>query len=226
MSFHRRFADNSDPSSVASRLRRRRFEIFRNLIRDLDPPVRVLDVGGTAGYWRMLPAEWREGLDITLLNVRKPHEPDDEFDYREGDARDLRELSENAFDVTFSNSVIEHVGDFGDQMKMAREVQRVGRRHYVQTPNRRFPIEPHFQFPLFQYLPEKLRAGLMRRYRLGWYAPIPDPDAALAHVRSITLLSKREFQRLFPNSIIVTERYFGLAKSFVAISPKPATADS
>lgn len=218
MSFHRRFADNSDPSSVASRLRRRRFQMFRDLIRDLDPPVRVLDVGGTAGYWRMLPEAWREGLQITLLNVSPPRERDPGLAYREGDARDLSDLAEDAFDVVFSNSVIEHVGDFEDQRRMAREVQRVGRRHYVQTPNRRFPIEPHFQFPLFQYLPEGLRAALMRRYRLGWYAPIPDREAALAHVRSITLLSRGEFQRLFPNSRIVTERYLGLAKSFVAIS--------
>jgi hypothetical protein len=33
----------------------------------------------------------------------------------------------------------------------------VGRRHFIQTPNSWFPIEPHFLFPFFQFLPLSAR---------------------------------------------------------------------
>ena len=34
--------------------------------------------------------------------------------------------------------------------------------HWVQTPYRYFPVEPHFLFPGFQFLPLTVRAVLMR----------------------------------------------------------------
>ncbi len=219
MSFHDRFADNTNPDSVASRLRRRRFKLFRALVEPLQAPIRVLDVGGTAGFWRMVPAEWKSDLRITLLNLTLPDDVPEGYESVAGDARDLSGFEDASFDVVFSNSVIEHVGTAEDQASMAREIRRVGRHHYVQTPNRRFPIEPHFQFPLFQYLPVAWRVALVRRYELGWYDRLPDPADATELVRSIRLLSKREFAGLFPDSTIVTERFLGLPKSFIAISP-------
>ena len=223
MSFHDRFADNTNPDSVASRLRRRRFQLFRALVEPLEAPIRVLDVGGTAGFWRMVPPEWKSDLRITLLNLTHPDEVPEGFESVEGDARDLKGFDDASFDVVFSNSVIEHVGTAEDQRRMAAEVRRVGRRHYVQTPNRRFLIEPHFQFPLFQYLPEALRVGLVRRFALGWYPRLPDPEEAAELVRSIRLMTRSEFAGLFPGSTIVTERLFGLPKSFIAISSDGAS---
>lgn len=101
---------------------------------------------------------------------------------------------------------------------MAAEVQRVGRRYFVQTPNRRFPIEPHFLMPLFQWWPESLRAKTLTHMPLGWLPRAESYESALATVRSIRLLSGREVQSLFPKSRIYRERLFGLTKSFVAIS--------
>ena len=216
--FHRMFADNTNPSSVASRLRRRRFEVFRCLVRQLPPPVTVLDVGGTVRFWKMLPDEALRGLTVTLLNRVPLSDPlPGGFGSVLGDARDLSQFEDHAFDVVFSNSVIEHVGGPQDQIQMAQEVRRVGRLYYVQTPNRRFPIEPHFQFPLFQYLPESAQVALLRRLSLGWYDRISHSDEAKAVARSIRLLSKREFRALFPDGIVFTEWFMGLPKSFVAI---------
>ena len=49
-------------------------------------------------------------------------------------------FADDAFDMAFSNSVIEHVPD---HEAFSRELARVGRSYYVQTPNKWFPIEPH-----------------------------------------------------------------------------------
>ena len=73
-----------------------------------------------------------------------------------GDAVDMPGISDGAFDVVFSNSVIEHVETYENQRRMAAEIRRVGRRYFVQTPNRHFPLEPHFLVPGFQLLPYPL----------------------------------------------------------------------
>ena len=75
---------------------------------------------------------------------------------------------------------------------------RVGKRYFVQTPNKRFPLEPHFLFPFFQYLPSWLRAQMVHRFDVGWYKRIPDYSAAKAEVDSIQLLTRRKFSRTVP----------------------------
>jgi hypothetical protein len=112
--------------------------------------------------------------------------------------------------------VIEHVGGAADQKRMADEVQRVGRRYFVQTPNRYFPIEPHFLFPGFQFLPEAAQVFLLSHFRLGTYEIVRDRDYARTLVREIRLLSLSEFRRLFPQATIHRERLVGLTKSFIA----------
>lgn len=73
------------------------------------------------------------------------------------------------FDVVFSNSVIEHLGEYPQQRRMADEVRRAGKRYFLQTPNRYFPLEPHFFFPFFQFLPVSVRVWLLSRFHLGWH---------------------------------------------------------
>ncbi len=50
-----------------------------------------------------------------------------------GDGRRLP-FRDQSFDVVFSNSVIEHVGDVESQRRFAREVARVGRAWWVADP--------------------------------------------------------------------------------------------
>jgi hypothetical protein len=121
----------------------------------------------------------------------------------------------------FSNSTIEHVGDFADQRRMAMEVRRIGRQYYVQTPNRHFPIEPHFMFPGFQFLPIWIRIWLLQHFTLGTHNKVPNRYDAEREVRSIRLMTRREVEALFPDATIFEERYYGLVKSFVAYTPRP-----
>jgi hypothetical protein len=224
MWFHRTFADHRRPSSVAARLRRRRFARFRELCAPLARPVRLLDVGGTDEYWREVGGEAGGAgeFEVTLINLGGPSFERAGLRALPGDGRDLSRFADGEFDVVFSNSVIEHVGRLEDQRRMAREVSRVGRFYYVQTPNRRFPIEPHLVFPLFQYLPVALRVALVRRFQLGWAPRMPEPERARRYVESIRLLSGREVRSLFPDARVVPERFLGLVKSWIAFrAPRP-----
>ncbi len=209
--------DNRDPGSWAARFRRRRFELFLKLVEPLPRPVSVLDVGGEQRFWEVMGLAGDASFSITLLNIAPQPVTYANLTSLSGDAADLGRFSDQQFDVVFSNSVIEHLGSFERQQRMASEVRRVGRSYFVQTPNRRFPLEPHFLLPWFQYYPEWLQVGLLRRFRLGWYAPIPDPQAARQHVCAHRLLDEAELRRLFPGARIYHERVLGVVKSLVAI---------
>jgi hypothetical protein len=216
-SFIRKLADNSDTGSLATRLRRRRFQLFLSLLKSLKGHVEILDIGGTQQFWDLMLENDDLDIRVTLLNIEHQQTSGKRFVSAVGDARSLPQFSSGSYDVVFSNSVIEHVGDYESQRRMANEIQRVGKRFFVQTPNKRFPMEPHFLFPFFQYLPVATRAWLVNHFDVGWYRRIRDKGAARAEVESIQLLTRARFAALFPGATIHEEKVAGLTKSFVAI---------
>ena len=149
---------------VSGALRRRRFALLESLVAPLPRPLRILDVGGTQAFWSRVGFGAARDVEIVLLNRERVAVTGPPFSSVSGDGRHMPEITDAAFDVVFSNSVLEHAGDSDDQQRMAREIRRVGRRFFVQTPNRHFPVEPHFVFPLFQFLPVTLRVHLLRRF--------------------------------------------------------------
>lgn len=217
LSILKKLGDNSDAASVANRMRRRRFAFFLSLLDGVPRPVRILDVGGTREFWETMLPERSADVHVTLLNLRTQPVSGPMFDSVAGDARDLSRYAAKAFDVVFSNSVIEHLGPgHSGQSRMASEVRRVGTRYFVQTPNRWFPIEPHFLTPGFQFLPLSLRVWMVSHFSVGWYPRISDADEARHEVESIVLLSESRFRALFPDASIYREKMLGLTKSFVA----------
>ncbi len=112
------------------------------------------------------------------------------------------------FPVAFSNSVIEHV-PVDLQRAFAAEFRRVSERYYLQTPNKWFPIEPHYQLPLVQFLPDRVMKALNSRFSFGFREK--------GRWEPVNLLSARELQRLFPDAEIHRERLFGLTKSLMAV---------
>jgi SAM-dependent methyltransferase len=157
-------------------------------------------------------------LQVTLVNPEAQSVSLPNFTAISGDGRSLPQFRDKQFDIVFSNSTIEHVGTLDDQRRMANELSRLGKRFYVQTPNRYFPIEPHFVFPGFQFLPVASRVWLLRHFSLGWYPRIPDREEALREATGIRLMTKAELRQLFPEAAIFEERYCGMTKSFVVYS--------
>ena len=215
--FLRGLADNRRPGSPADRFRQRRFILLRQLIDDLPRPARILDIGGTPSFWERLGYAGREDVEVVLLNLIDQEPIHANLQAVVGDATDLTAYEDGAFAMVISNSVIEHVPTLELQRRMASEARRVGKRVYLQTPNRWFPLEPHFLFPFFGVLPLRIRAFLVQHLDLGWRKRQPDRAMALAEVRSVRLMTGRELRACFPGARLLRERLFVLTKSFIVL---------
>jgi len=182
----------------------------------IGPDTRVLDVGGTLDIWRLAPLRPR----LVILN--EPRAAEDSWTgvpvvFADGCALPFGDAS---FDVVFSNSVIEHLGDAENQARFAAEVRRVGRAYWVQTPNRRYFLEPHLLTPFVHWLPRTWQARLVRWGTVWEWIVRPSPDRReyyLHHyLTSVPLLAARDLHRLFPGAQILRERSLGWTKSLVA----------
>ena len=117
----------------------------------------------------------------------------------------------------FSNSVIEHVGGIERQKQFAAECMRCGQGFFVQTPNKWFPFDTHTLMPFAHWLPQRFFRKLVRfSPRFVLFKPDP-PD--LEDFRNMRLLGRRELQELFPEAEIIEEKFLGITKSLIAVSP-------
>lgn len=195
--------------------RRRRIELFLKLFQPV-AATRILDVGGFPSDWKgVVPIE----SSITLVNPdRKPVEKPWPARYvaEFGDGCALRH-ADKSFDIGYSNSVIEHLQTFENQRRFAAEIRRVGKSLFVQTPNRWFPIEPHFVTAFVHFLPAGLARTLLPVFSFRGLFRSGDNIKLKKLAAELRLLSFREVRELFPDCEIHREKWFGLTKSFIAV---------
>jgi hypothetical protein len=193
--------------------RRQRMAWFSQFLKDdPNPQPRILDLGGQPEIWDSV----EKPLEITLLNLpgimRTPPEGSHHrFTMVEGDACAAPQYGDQSFDIVFSNSVIEHVGDESKQRDFASEVQRIGKRYWVQTPSIHFPIEPHNGMPFWWYYPDSVKEHFLKK----WKEKLP---AWTEMVEGTRVLSKDWLHQLFPLARIRTERFLAIPKSYVVCS--------
>ena len=181
--------------------------------------VRILDLGGEAGYWRLYDRDLLRSKAVAIHLVNPAPQPVDDplFTAAVGDASHLPEIEAGRFDLVHSNSVIEHVGDRTRMEAFAAEVRRLAPRYYVQTPCFYFPVEPHFGTPFFHWRSEQARARMLMRKHRGWGERARDMGEAMRTVQGARLLDRAQFRLLFPDARHVDERLAGLTKSLIAI---------
>ncbi len=156
--------------------------------------------------------QWN-GKKITLLNLTNF---DNETSIKTviGDVCNMNMFDDGFFDIVFSNSLIEHVGDFQKQYEMAKEVDRVSNKYWIQTPNKNFPLDVHFCFPFLQYLPLKYQKYIVCYWPFSFAKMLGlNPIEELNNLR---LISYSEMKTLFPESTILREKFLGFTKSFIA----------
>lgn len=212
----RGLADVTSSNSLSNKLREKRFALFTSLLNRLPKRIRIVDIGGTLSYWQQRGWVGKDEIHITIINLGAEESDFENVSVRGGNALDLSEYADRAFDVAYSNSVIEHLFSYQNQAKMAREVQRIAKAYWVQTPNYWFPIEPHFHIPGWQWLPRQVRVNLLMRTRCGWRGPTPNRKQAESQVDEVRLMTGSEFAQLFPNATLWKEKFFGITKSLVA----------
>jgi SAM-dependent methyltransferase len=202
----RRTREWARASDTVRRWREGRYQLFMDAC-SVQPGDRILDVGAGAGSALERFNRTNEIVAIDLAPRPGPWLQGDNVTVQTADATQMP-FADGEFQVAFSNSVIEHV-PVEKWQAFADEVRRVAPRYFIQTPNRWFPVEPHYQTPFFQFLPERAQRAINARVTLG--------HRKKGHWEHVRLLSASDMRRLFPDAEIHREKVLGLTKSLMAI---------
>jgi hypothetical protein len=178
---------------------------------------RLLDVGGDLFFWDLADEMGLPVPQITIVNIyRCEHKCPSNIEWVVADGTNLP-FANRSFDIVFSNSVIEHLGSSPAQVKMAQEIRRISPQYFVQTPNRQFPVEPHFLTPFVHWLPLRLQRKILRNFTVRGLITRPTQMDCDKMLDELCLLGTEEVRELFPASEIVIERFCGIPKSIIAI---------
>jgi hypothetical protein len=201
---------------LSEKPRARRWAEFLRRFPDL-PSMRVLDLGGSLRAWEAAPTRPKH-VTIVNLDNRISGAPADWYDVRHDNACDPGPgLLDERFDLVYSNSLIEHVGGHAMRRQLADVIRAAAPMHWVQTPYRYFPIEPHWLVPGMQFLPLAARSAIARRWPFGPASRATQAGHVVNEVAFVELVPLTEMRDYFPGSQIWIERAAGLPKSLVAV---------
>lgn len=215
------YAHKALPASVWRRVLRRQQDRIYDRFAAAFPPRpewRVLDLGVAAHHER--PEDY-------FFEHRYPHvenvvaaglEPPERFERCYPSSRYVQvrrgeppPFEDQSFDVVFASAVVEHVGDRAAQRAFVREALRIGRRVFLTTPNRWYPVELHTILPLVHYLPAPVYRGIYRRLGFDFFA-----DEA-----NLNLLDRRSLAALVPAGVplrIERHRFLGPVSNLLLVA--------
>lgn len=216
-------------AALRDRFHGERADLFVEVM-DPAPGSRLLDLGSGRGDPFAARLARRVELEVTLADVTDgPLQDAPRHGFHGVQISPGRHLpfEDDAFDVVLSNSVVEHVTGPPEpggepplpeaewrrrarahQRFFAREVRRVGRGYFVQTPHPGFPVDLHLWLPFTHRLPHPAAVRLARVTDRFWIKRTGRVDWSL--------LEPEELRDLFPGARLRVERTLGLPKSIVA----------
>lgn len=192
---------------------------------------KILDLGGGNGKYinSILPKDHNYTVTISDILTDDLKYAEETFGYKTKPLNEDKTLpfEDDAFDIVFCNSVIEHVTipkkdiwslkssrkfktlSFKRQQEFADEIERIGKAYFVQTPNKYFLIESHSWLPGFiVFFPRAVQIKTIKFFNSFWPKQT-SPDW--------NLLTFKEMQELFPKAKIYREKSLGFTKSLMAI---------
>jgi SAM-dependent methyltransferase len=194
--------------SISLRSRQRKLRLLLDELRPT-PETSVLDIGADelgfgeehgCGTMNFFEEHYPWPQRITALGLHDGEEFRARYPgirYVQGDACALP-FADGEFDIVFSNAVIEHVGGRDRQRRLVSEAIRVGRRVFITTPNRRFPVEVHTRLPFVHWLPDALSHRVYRA-------------TGKEFATDIHLLTRRSLESLFPGRVRIVSLGLTLA---------------
>ncbi|GMO17132.1 MAG: hypothetical protein Pg6A_03390 [Termitinemataceae bacterium] len=137
----------------------------------------VLDVGVTPNN-ATLGNNFFEKLypytkNITMCTVEDAKNLESEFPgakFVRNTAGEPLPFADKQFDIVFCSAVIEHTGDYPEQEKFLAELIRVGKKVFLTTPNKNFPVELHTVLPFVHWLPRKIHQNILSMLGMRFYA--------------------------------------------------------
>lgn len=204
------------PVQAVTRKRRMRMFVSRM---NVQADTSILDLGGQPKIWAGVGLR----LNIVILNLsgiaEKGFNSHHDITYIDGDACNVAEFPNRRFDIVFSNSVIEHVGDDRKQREFAHEVKRLGESYWIQTPSKYFPLEAHCGMPFWWFYPKRAQEYFLTR----WRKKLPEWTEMVEGTR---VLDVAQLKALFPDGVLTVERFLGIPKSYIMSRQRDAAGSS
>ncbi|MGB3606478.1 MAG: class I SAM-dependent methyltransferase [Psychroserpens sp.] len=216
--------------NFSNKARAKRAKLFVDMLKPKTHD-KILDLGGGNGKHinGILGKESFEHVVIADILSNDLAYAEENFGYKTHQLTEDETLpfGDKQFDIIFCNSVLEHVTipkeeiwnlkntaefkkrSFESQSKFANEIQRIGKRFFVQTPNKYFILESHTWLPgIIAFLPRPAQIAGIKFFNKFWpKKTTPDWN----------LLTYNDMQTIFPDCEIYREKSLGFTKSFIAI---------
>lgn len=207
-------------SRVSLSARQKMFDTFMDLIKP-DAGSRILDCGvtpdGSLNESNFFEAMYPYVSMVTATSI-------EEASYLESKypgltfvqtAESKLPFADRSFDIVVCFAVLEHVGTRDAQRQFVAELMRVGKRLFLTTPDRAFPIEVHTFIPFIHWLPQPVHQSILRALKLDFWA----------ETKNLNLLYGQELIRLFPPGSkvrLLSHKTFGMSSNLVAVAEDAA----
>ena len=196
--------------------RDRKWKLFNEKVEVIDS-LKILDVGVTDEEFsaadNYLEKHYPFPQMITALAISEPRLFRERYPKVNTLTYDGKRIpyADNAFDVCWSNAVIEHVGSREAQLEFMKELIRTSKKVFLTTPNRYFPIEVHTRTPLLHFLPKIIFDFYLNLIGKGW------ATGNYMHLLSYSDIRKLLESANVEQSYVHRNKLFGFTLDFVIV---------